>query len=321
MKKQIRLLFIVLLVLSLGMFIACKDDNKEKEEEPKEDNIKYYTFTADTIAEAKDIYDSFIYMSIYAENLVVKLTNSDGVFLTEYFVGDYDHTVYSDDYETFSFIDSDNYYYAVRDGENKYYFNDKKTFDENGFDFFFFVDVFSDLPEDATVSLTSNVTSIKEGYNIHDDATLTAEIHHSNMVTNIRVEKVRDYVTTFTSTTTDDDGSYTLTVTFEYDKAEEIIPDLTDWFDALAPKEASSWYATGTIGGKKVDELPLYFDYNDGCYKSDYVDVIMGDHIEVRNKDDNSICITQDVDSEYLVGNEKISFDPRENGIYFESEV
>ena len=37
-------------------------------------------------------------------------------------------------------------------------------------------------------------------------------------------------------------------------------------------------------------------------------------------QDDNSICITQDVDSEYLIGNEKISFDPRENDIYFESE-
>ncbi len=318
-----------------SMFTACKankpstDSNTQTTFDTKSENdtaenpkTEEWIFTADNVEEAKEIYDSFLYMTIYEENMIVKISNGDGLFLTETIDGEKDHVEYEGGGEYFVYPDGGDYIYAVVDGNNKYYYNDKEIYDESGFDFLFYLDLFSDLPADGvTVSLTSRGTSTYVGYNIFIDATLTLEIRYNdNSTTSVTAVKVHDRVVSFKSVYTDADGSYPIEITFEFGNASVTIPDLTDWFNASAPRVASHWYVTGKVGGDQVEEIPMYFDCITGCYKTDYVNVLLGDNVTIKSKNDDAVSYSQKIDSDFLTGYEMIVFDPEEETISFESE-
>ena len=293
------------------------DEETEQEEQGQQ---KQWTFTADTIDEAQEIYDSFIYFTVYDDNFTVTATNAEGVFFIEE-VDEYnDHIVYSEDYEEFGFKVGEEFYYAVRNDENKYYFVGEEKYDENTCQFTRLLDVFADLPENATVALTSKVTATPVGYDVNFDAVLTIEIKYDETTTNITVIKEKNYVTRFTCTTDDGDGAYTYEVAFERNNAEITIPDITDWFDASAPRVESDWYVTGRVGGETRESIPTYYDYMSGCYKTDYVDIVLGDSITIKNKTDGTLSYSQQVDAEFLTGQQMIVFDPQDGSIVFESE-
>ena len=50
------------------------------------------------------------------------------------------------------------------------------------------------------------------------------------------------------------------------------------------------------------------------------MDVIVGDKIEIRNKNDESFLFTQDIDVEMFAGHEVICFNADDNTISYESE-
>lgn len=313
MKKTKSLFIIFICLVTLFMLSSCK-----AKDEPKVDE---WEFTASNLEDAKDIYEDFFYLSIYDDNLIVTVADDEVLLLTETIDGEKDHVKYPWDEEYFTYKDGNDYYFAVRDGNNKYYFKDEDKYDEYSLAFIFYLDILSDLKtEGMTISLTSKGTSTHTEYDVLLDAKLTLEIKYENQTINVTAEKVKNKVLSFISTYTDKDGSLTTTLKFEYGTASVTLPDISDWFDAKAPRVASDWYASGTIGGTHYDEVPMYFDYITGCYKTDYVDVIVGDYIEIKNKKDASITYSQKIDEDFLAGHEMIAFDPEGEDIYFESE-
>lgn len=317
--KKTKLLFFIVCFVALFMLTACKSDNKNNQDKPKVDE---WEFSANTLEEAKAIYEDFFYLTIYNDNMIVTVSNDDGVIITETLDGEKDHVKYNLDEEYFVYKDGNDYYVAVRDGKNKYYFKDEDKYDEYGLAFAFYLDVLSDLEtEGMTISLKSKGTSTHTEYDILIDAKLTLEINYENHSINVTAEKVKDKVVSFKSTYTDEDESYTVDIKFEFGKASVALPDISDWFNALGPKVPSEWYVTGTIGGTNYDEIPMYFDYVTGYYNTDYVDIILGDNITVKNKNDATISFNQKIDEDYLTGHEMISFDSEQEVIYFESET
>lgn len=297
---------------------AEKPDDKPTEEP----EVDHWTFTADNLEEAKEIYDSFLYMTVYEDNMVVTVSSDDGLYLTETFDGEKDHIQYADGEEYYLWHDGDDYIYAAKEGNNKYYFNDKDTYDQYGMNFFFYVDVLSDLPtEGLTISLTSNVTGTHEEYDIIIDATLTLEYSYGDRSASVTAVKEHDRVVSLKAIYNDPDGSYFIEVKFDqFGTASVTLPDLTDWFNASAPRVASEWYVSGKIGGAQYDDIPMYFDYLTGYYKTDYMDVILGDNVTVKNKNDATVSYSQKIDADYLTGHEMIDFDPVEETIFFESD-
>ena len=319
-KHLLMLSFIVLMALIL--FIGCK--NKEKDKEPDDggqDEIREWEYTADNLEDAKDIYDDFFYLTIYNDDMVVKVYTDDELLLTETLDGNKDHMEYAWGEEAYAYNEGDEYIFAVKDEHTKYYFTDEDSYYELSLAFEFFINVFSDLEADKlTVSLSSKGKSIPEGYSVHSDAVLTAEIKYEGWTSNIRAVKERDKVVSFENALTDENGTTTTKITFEFGNASVTMPDLSDWFNASAPREESEWYVCGTINGKAVESVPMYYDYLTGDYKTDNIDVIVGDKIEIKNKNDASIVFSQDIDNEMFAGHEMICFSTEDNSLYFESE-
>ena len=320
LKHLLMLTFIMLMALVL--FTGCK--NKEKDKEPDDggkDEIKEWEFTADNLELAKDIYDDFFYLTIYNDDMVVKVYTDDELLLTETLDGNKDHMEYAWGEESFAYNEGEEYIFAVKDEHTKYYFTDKDSYYDYSLAFEFFINVFSDLEEDKlTVNLSSKGKSIPEGYSVYTDAVLTVAIQYEGWNSNIRAVKERDKVVSFEETFTNEDGTTTTKITFEFGNASVTMPDLSDWFNASAPREESEWYVCGTINGKAVESVPMYYDYLTGDYKTDNIDVIVGDKIEIRNKNDASIVFSQDIDNEMFAGHEMICFSTEDNSIYFESE-
>ena len=322
LKHLLMVMFIVL--ITLGFFTGCK--NNEKGDEPKDGDdgkgeIKEWEFTADNLEDAKDIYDDFFYLTIYDDDMIVKVYNDDGLMLTETLDGNKDHIEYTWGEEAFAYNEGEEYIYAVKDGKNKYYFTDKDSYLDYSLAFEFFIDAFADIEsEGLTVSLSSKGKSIPTEYSVYFDAVLTCEIQYQGWSSSIRAVKERDKVISFENALTDENGTTTTRITFEFGNASVTMPDLTDWFNASAPKQESEWYVCGTINGQKIDAIPMYYSYLSGEFKTDYVDIIVGDKIEVRNKNDESFLFTQDIDEEMFAGHEMICFNADENTLCFESE-
>ncbi|MBQ7173758.1 MAG: hypothetical protein IJR88_06555 [Clostridia bacterium] len=280
-----------------------------------------WSFSANTIEEAKNIFDDFFYLTVYASNLIVTVSNNDGLLLTETVDGDKEHIQYAWGEETFAGKDGENYLYAVKDGNNRYYFTDENSYYDHILEFFFYLDVFADLPETAEISLTSSGTSYFTEFNVLIDATLSAAIQYDNVTMLVTAEKKSNQVKDFKNVTMVDSDIYMTQITFEETETSVTLPDLTDWFDVSAPLVASEWYVTGTIGGKDCGELPTYFDYVSGEYKTDYVDLVLGDSVTVKNKNDANATYSQAIDEDYLTGHQKIVFDPENESIAFECDV
>ena len=280
-----------------------------------------WSFSANTIEEAKDIFDDFMLLTIYADNLIVTVSNNDGLILTETIDGDREHIQYAWDEESFAGKDGENYIFAVKDGNNRYYFTDEDSYYDHILAFFFYLDVFADLPETAEISLTSSGTSYFTEIDVLIDATLSLAIHYDDVTMLVTAEKKSNQVVNFKNITMVDGGVYMTQLTFEETETSVTLPDLTDWFDVSAPPVASAWYVTGTIGGKNCQELAMYFDYVSGEYKTDYVDIILGDVITVKNKNDTTVAFSQTVDEDYLTGHEQIAFDPENEPNTLESDA
>ena len=322
LKHLLMVMFIVL--ITLGFFTGCKDNEKADETKDGDDGkgeIKEWEFTADNLEDAKDIYEDFFYLTIYDDNMVVKVYNDDGLMLTETLDGNKDHIEYTWGEVAFAYHDGEEYIYAVKDGKNKYYFTDKDSYLDYSLAFEFFIDAFADIEnEGLTVSLSSKGKSIPTEYSVYFDAVLTCEIQYQGWSSSIRAVKERDKVISFENALTDENGTTTTRITFEFGNASVTMPDLTDWFNASAPKQESEWYVSGTINGQIVEAIPMYYSYLSGEFKTDYVDIIVGDKIEVRNKNDESFLFTQDIDEEMFAGHEMICFNADENTLCFESE-
>lgn len=316
-----KILFVFCLVF-IGIFVSCK----AKENKPKDDGdqpkIDEWEFTSTDVTEAKDIYEDFMYLTIYDDNLVVTVSNDEGVYLIETIDSDSDYIKYSSGEECFGFKKDDEYYFAVNDGKNKYFFVGEEAYEDNIYEFLDYLNVFDYSEEDKiNVSIVSKGTTTPAGYDLLINAKLTLEITCGEIKTLITAEKVDNVVTLFSSTTTFKDESYTITETFEVGKAKVTIPDISDWFDTSAPKTPSEWYVTGTVGGKEYEDIPMYFNYITGCYSTDYFDIVLGDKITIKNKNDETISFVQEIDAEFLTGHEMISFDPEDDSIYFECDA
>ena len=336
MKKTGIFLALILAVCFACVFCFTACGNNDKSDDGSEEisnsasaeqidstdspRVEEWSFTADNAEDAKEIFDSFFYLTIYEENMIVTVTNSDEVCLKETIADEKDHIVYSEDYDAFCYKDGDDYIYAVRDGNNKYYFVDEEKYDENSFAFIFYLNILEDLPEGCTVSLTSEGTSTYVGYDIIIDATLTLDIDYGDTVLHLIAEKESDKVVSCKSAYTNDDGSSTIEVTFEFGNASVELPDINDWFNASAPKEESEWYVTGKVGGEDHESIPMYFDWQTGCYVTDLFDITLGDSFTVKNKNDATVSYSQSVDEDFLAGYQKIVFDPEQESVAFESE-
>ena len=333
MKKLLFLsaLFVAFILAASFTLCSCSLDGgvtsagsaKSSEEtsgSSEERKVENWKFTADNLKDAKDIYKDFFFLSVFEDNLTVTVSNDEGVMLAETIDGYSDHVVYSEEYELTAYKDGDQYFVAVEDGDNKYFFVGEEAYDEHILAFVFYLDLLSDLDEDTTIHLTSEGTSTPVEYDYIIDATLTLELVLDNITISATAVKENDLVTKFTSVMTDEDGAYTVEVTFDYGNASVDIPDITGWFDTSAPRSASEWYVSGTVGGDHYDDLPMYFDYVTGCFKTDYVEIELGDNFTVKNKNDDAVAYGETVDEEFLTGHQMIVFDPHTETVAFESE-
>lgn len=299
------------------------DDDAQDADGPDEEVLRTedWSFTANTPEEAKEIFDDFFYLTIYDDHLIVTVANEDGVFLTETIDGDKEHIEYTDGIEAFAYKDGDQYLYAVKDGNNRYYLTDEDSYYDNILCFLFYLSVFEDLPENAEISLMSRGTSSYTEYNVFIDATLSLSIHFDTVTMIFSAEKEHDWVKNFKSVFMDENGMSSTELKFTAKNVSVEMPDLTDWFNASAPLVASDWYVTGKVGGKDCDEVPMYFDYISGSYQTDYVDIMVGDSFTVKNKKDATVSYSQKVDEEFLAGHEKIVFEPDNENICFEIDA
>ena len=310
MKKSMITLAIVLLlcVASAFAFTACKFDVESTS-----------TVSADSAEDAKDLFDGFVSNVIECDDMVVTAKNDEGLYFVENVKGDKASIEYAYGSKAYAFVENGKKIAAQNEeGRLPYYITDNDEYDyvyKTVTSFFISVDEYL-TQEGLTVSLTINGKENNDG----QSATLSLTITEGSAVTAITIEQKDEKVTSFKNVFTDQDGSSTLELTFKYGGAQVAIPDLTDWFNASAPKTPSQWYVTGTINGKAVDEIPLYYDYISGCFNSDYVDIIVGDTIIVKNKDDATVSYTQNVHSDFLAGHECISFDANDQSVSFQTD-
>ena len=322
MKKRTLILTMTLaicLILAL-LLSACNSNNVTPEDTADKPQTDDWIFTADNLEEAEDIYEDFIYLSAYDDNLIVTVSDDDGVFLTETIKDETDHIDYMNGEEYYLFRDDEDYICAFNGKRSRYFFIDEEEYFDHFMEFYFYLDVLTGLPEGTTVSLTSKGTSTHEEYNIYIDATLTLKINYDDTEIDITATKVRNKVTYFKSTQITADETNSITMNFSYGSASVTIPDITDWYNASAPQTESDWYVSGRLGGEDRDTIPMYYEYLTGCYRTEYVDVIIGDDFTVKNKNDPSLSYSMNIDEEYLTGREMVVFDPNEEDIYFASD-
>lgn len=304
---------IVLLVCVASVFVLASC-NFEFEVESNWD------VSADTAKDAKDIFDDFVANAYKINNATVTANNKDGLYFVEKIEGNKASVEYSYGSKAYAFVDGERYV-AAWDEEDRlpYYIYSEEDYNYVYKTFAIFltgIDEF--LNEDGlTVSLTAKGEENKEG----ESATLSLTINQGNTVTKVTIERKDEQITRFKNLFNDGEDSSLLDISVEYGATQVVIPDMTDWFNASAPKSASEWYATGTIGGKNVEEIALYYDFTTGYYTSEYVDIVLGDSIIVKNKNDNTKSYTLNVDEEYLIGHEMISFDANDNNISFEADT
>ena len=323
MKKRFLILTATLAICLAVLFSlsACGDGKDAATSGASSETLKTeeWVFTADTLEEAEDIFEDFLFLSIYDDNLIVTVSSEDGVFLTETVDGDKDHVEYDSGDEYFVYKDGAEYVSAFNEDGNQYYFIGEDKYEEFCLAFFFYLDVFADLPADGvTVSLTSQGVSTYSEYNIFMDAALSLTLRYDDLTVTVNITKERDKVVCFKSEYESTDGIYSLELRFAYGNASVTLPDITGWFNASGPKTPSEWYAFGRIGGENRENVPMYFNYITGCYNSDYVDIVLGDVFTIGNRNDPSASYSMTVDSDFLVGREMIVFDPREETICFE---
>ena len=341
MNKKIKIALCAVLACTISVFslTACERTNGGKTsvtdssvststsvtqsiQEPSEEDFKV-TFT--TVTEAAEAYGDFISGTLGSDNVIVTINNNGEPFLTEIIDGDKDFTEYSYGTKDYAFTDGGDHIYASDDGDIKYYLIDDDEYNYHYDSYFFYINLFTDLSvEGVTVELTSEGTKKTVDDKTIVSGTMSATIAYENITIVVNAVKADDLITSVSTNTTfstpEGDEVTLFEITFEYGTAKVDIPDLTDWFNASAPRTPGEWYITGTIGGKHVEEIPTYFDYLSGCYNTDAVDLVLGDTVIIKNKNDATATYTQNIDSDYLVGHEIISFDPDEETIYFESE-
>ena len=341
MNKKIKIALCAVLVCIISVFslTACETKNGGKTsvtdssvststsvtqsiQEPTEEDFKV-TFT--TVTEAAEAYGDFISGTLGSDNVIVTINNNGEPFLTEIIDGDKDFSEYSYGTKDYAFTDGGDHIYASDDGDIKYYLIDADEYNYHYGSYFFYINLFADLSlEGVTVELTSEGTKKTVDDKTIVSGTMSATIAYENITIVVNAVKADDLITSVSTNTTfstpEGDEVTLFEITFEYGTAKVDIPDLTDWFNASASRTPSEWYVTGTVGGKNVEEIPTYFDYLSGCYNTDAVDLVLGDIVIIKNKNDPSIAYTQDIHSDYLAGHEVISFDPDDETIYFESE-
>ena len=338
MNKKIKIALCAVLVCIISIFAltACESTNGGKTSDDtsastsatqsttasSEENFR---ITKNTVTEAAEAYGDFISGTLGSDNVIVTINNNGEPFLTEIIDGDKDFTEYSYGTKDYAFTDGGDHIYASDDGDIKYYLIDDDEYNYHYDSYFFYINHFTDLSvEGVTVELTSEGTKKTVDDKTVVSGTMSATIAYENITIVVNAVKADDLITSVSTNTTfstpEGDEVTLFEITFEYGTAKVDIPDLTDWFNASAPRTPSEWYVTGTIGGEQVEEIPTYFDYLSGCYNTDAVDLVLGDTVIIKNKNDPSIAYTQDIHSDFLAGHEVISFDPDDETIYFESE-
>ena len=265
-----------------------------------------------------DFTISPIFTSLASEIITATVSNTDGVYMIETVDGQKDHVHYTWDQDVYMFKVGDDCYYANRDGDIKYYLVDFNEYSNHFASFVTDLNVFTDVGPVKSTKMTIKGTKTTRNGEETVDAQLVLTFVYEDSTVVIVVDKVNNKLTSFTNTCTDGTGIYTANMTFTYGGASVEIPDISDWFNGSAPKEPSVWYVSGKINGKESDNLPMYYDYTSGCFKSEYVNLIMGDKIVIKNKEDAGVTYTQDIDEDYLTGTYMIVLDVKEGTITLE---
>ena len=279
-----------------------------------------------TFEEAYNLYSEYVMSRIlYSldEDIVsASVTVNNEAVLNEVIIGETSHAVYSPDQEVYTFIKDNQRYYASRDGEIKYYLIDDGEYNFNHSLFMFYVNLLVDNEGIVSIALSVSGTKTTTEFSTVFDGTVTVLIAYegdSGMIATVSI--VNGKVVSVNTVYSDTYEQYPTSVSIGYGNSIIVLPDLTDWYNASGPAVESEWYVTGVVSGAEVEDMPMYFDYITGCYKTENVDIVMGDKIIVKNKNDDSIKYEQIVDEDYLVGNASIVFDTRYETISFESDA
>ena len=344
MKKKIILILSLVIIVSL-MLSSCNRKNENTEpldsnmpidvdnetetkgptielEEPADGDIISST---NSLEEAKEIYNRIVLntftQQVLAKSIKAQVSNDDGIFFTQIIEGNKTHILYSMEDEDFAFVRNEEYIYASSSETSKYYLIDQEKYDETYSSYITFINIFADLNEETDkVSFTLLATGEYVPGEEVKNAKLKISIEFVDSSKNNYTFIIENgYVKGYNAAYTDDSGTSYCTMIFEYGGFTVELPDLSTYFNASAPVTPSEWYVTGTINGVHYDEIPMYFDYLSGQYKTEYYNLIVGDSIEIKNKNDSSISFKEKID-DLFAGYNVISVDVKNGMIYFESE-
>ena len=196
-----------------------------------------WTYSAETKEDTANLLNNFMEKTLKNTNQVVTVKNGDTVVMVETIDGTKGHVFYSKDNQTYSFIDGENYIYAMP-GEDYNTFWKSKTY--YGYGYFAykssFVDIVSKVPEDDSVKFSCHVegsgTFGEDPDKQTSSETIEIEIDHGEQgKIKINAESKNGLVEKYVYTITDASRTTTITLTFEYGNASVTVPDITGWYE------------------------------------------------------------------------------------------
>lgn len=342
MKKTIILILSLIFIVSL-MLSSCNRKNENTEpinsntqidtedetetkgptlvlEEPADGDV---ISSINSLDEAKEIYNRLVFntfnQQVYEKGMKTQVSNDDGIFFTQIIEGNKAQIIYSMGDEDFAFMRDEEYIYASSSETSQYYLIDEEKYEDTYNSYITLINILADLSEEKV-----NLSLLATGEYVPGEEVKNAKLKISiefddSSKNNYTFIIENGYVKGYNAAFTDDSGTSNCTMIFEYGGFTVELPDLSTYFNASAPATPSEWYVTGTINGVHYDEIPMYFDYLSGQYKTEYYNLIVGDSIEIKNKNDSSISFKEKID-DLFAGYNVISVDVKNGMIYFESE-
>ena len=188
-----------------------------------------WEYSGDDKESATQVFRNFFEGTYAASNLEVSATSGGTVQFKESIDGTSDCSEFaSNGTKAYSFMNGDEYVYAVDGDDSQYYMTGKENYEMGRLFYKNYVDVLDDLPEDGQATFSCVVKgSKKDGVS---NATLTLEIKNGDQGSIIVTATARDdLVQTAVMDVTDEGQNRKSELTFTYGSAKVTLPDISTW--------------------------------------------------------------------------------------------
>lgn len=312
--KKIRSAIIALLVCLAAMFAfaACGGEEAAVTIVHKK--------TAKGEEECFELVYGFFAKTFEANNIVITLGRGGEVGFSENIDGD-KSVIDMGDSSIYTFVKGGEYFVTFNDGVD-YYLSDKQRYER--YRFF----CLSRIVRAGAFDEGATFKCVKTEDKASNTAELSLDVISEDETVNIFATANNGLVERLVATSTQKQTgeSEVATIDFTYGGASVTVPDISEFIDASIDREPY-FGVVGEFGGKARwdDDIPMFYDEEEGVYKTDYINLKEGDGFYVRYFGIDFDVVLNDescfIDKESEVGLFRIVLDYDAEDIRLESEA